>query len=85
MDDPIRAALEARFREACRWSETQAVEDHEPLTGAALDSLAFAKMVVQLEMDLGYDPFLISEKPVYPRTFGELLAFYQTHASSTEP
>ena len=47
------------------------------LLATGLDSLAFAIMVVQLEAVLGYDPFLLMEEPVYPRTYGELVEIYE--------
>ncbi|MFT5405419.1 MAG: hypothetical protein ACI9DF_004268, partial [Verrucomicrobiales bacterium] len=36
--------------------------------GSGLDSLAFARFVVQLEQELGYDPFTLLKEPFYPQT-----------------
>jgi acyl carrier protein len=47
------------------------------LLATGLDSLAFAIMVVRLESALGYDPFILMEEPVYPRTYGELVEIYE--------
>ena len=47
------------------------------LLATGLDSLAFAILVVKLEAELGYDPFLLMEEPVYPRTYGELVEIYE--------
>jgi len=46
------------------------------LLNSGLDSLALATLVIQLEDKLGYDPFIISSEPFYPRTFGEFVDFY---------
>lgn len=56
-----------------------------PLTDATvlletgLDSMGFAMLVTQLEDDLGYDPFVIMEDAVYPRTYGEFVAIYESY------
>lgn len=47
------------------------------LLESGLDSLGFAILIARLEEDLGYDPFTLMDEPVYPQTFGELLAIYQ--------
>ncbi len=76
----IRAEIEAAYREAC---ESRNVEMPESLTEemvlleSGLDSLGFAVLVTDLEFKLGYDPFTLMDEPVYPRTFGELLAIYE--------
>lgn len=46
------------------------------LLESGLDSLGFAMLVASLEERLGYDPFVISEKAVYPVTYGEFIDFY---------
>jgi hypothetical protein len=51
--------------------------DDLPLLRTGLDSLGYAIVVARLEQELGYDPFLLMDEPVYPRTFGELVAIYE--------
>lgn len=46
------------------------------LLESGLDSLGFAVLVTRLEEELGYDPFVLMEEPVYPRTLGDLVAIY---------
>lgn len=49
------------------------------LLESGLDSLGFAIFVSQLEEDLGYDPFTLSDDAYYPQTFGEFVAFYEKY------
>ena len=51
------------------------------LLNSGLDSLGFAVLVTRLEMLLGYDPFTIDPNPVYPRTFGEFVMFYEKYSN----
>ena len=53
------------------------INDDTILLESGLDSLGFGILVAKLEDELGYDPFIIMDKPIYPRTFGELLDIYQ--------
>jgi hypothetical protein len=46
------------------------------LLESGLDSLGFAVLVARLEEELGYDPFVLMEEPVYPRTLGDFVAIY---------
>jgi hypothetical protein len=65
--------------------EESGISLDEPLTGdtvllaTGLDSLAFAVLVVRLEAELGYDPFVLMEQPVYPRTYGEFVGVYERY------
>jgi hypothetical protein len=54
-----------------------AFTDDLPLLQTGLDSLGYAMVVTRLEMALGYDPFVLMDEPVYPRTFGEFVAIYE--------
>lgn len=54
--------------------------DETVLLESGLDSLGFAILVARLEEELGYDPFLLMDEPVYPRTLGEFVAIYQRFA-----
>jgi hypothetical protein len=56
-----------------------------PLLQTGLDSLGYAVVVTRLEQILGYDPFLLLEEPVYPRTFGEFLAIYERFKDRAKP
>lgn len=58
-------------------SPPPAFPDELPLLQTGLDSLGYAVLVTRLELALGYDPFLLLDEPVYPRTFGELVAIYE--------
>ncbi len=51
--------------------------EDQPLLKTGLDSLGYAIVVARLEQALGYDPFVLMDEPVYPRTFGELVAIYE--------
>ena len=54
----------------------QAFDDDLILLESGLDSLGFAILVSKLEGKLGFDPFMESPEPFYPRTLGEFIAFY---------
>lgn len=54
--------------------------DFTVLLDSGLDSLGFAILVARLEEDLGYDPFVMMDEPVYPQTLGEFVAIYQRFA-----
>ncbi len=56
------------------------LEDSTVLLESGLDSLGFAILVARLEEDLGYDPFVLMDTPVYPRTLGEFVAIYERFA-----
>ncbi len=49
------------------------------LLKSGLDSLGFAVMITQLELECGYDPFTLMKEAYYPRTFGELVAVYERY------
>lgn len=59
---------------------SQALHDDTVLLDSGLDSLGFAILVARLEEDLGYDPFVMMDEPVYPQTLGEFIAIYQRFA-----
>ena len=48
-----------------------------PLLDSGLDSIGFATVVALLEERFGYDPFLLSDEPVYPTTLAEFVAVYR--------
>ena len=47
------------------------------LLDCGLDSMSFALLVVELEEQLGFDPFTLSEDAFYPTTFSEFVEFYE--------
>ena len=53
------------------------LSDDLKLFDSGLDSLGFAVLVARLEEELGYDPFVLMEDPVYPTTMGEFVEIYQ--------
>lgn len=56
-----------------------ALTDDLVLLESGLDSLGFAILVVELEEELGFDPFSLSDEAYYPQTLGEFKAFYETN------
>jgi acyl carrier protein len=56
------------------------LDDDTILLESGLDSLGFAILVAQLEEDLGYDPFVLMDVPVYPKTLSEFTLIYQRFA-----
>ncbi len=60
-----------------RGSEVGILTDETILLESGLDSLGFAILVATLEEELGYDPFVLMDEPVYPRTLGEFIEIYQ--------
>jgi acyl carrier protein len=50
--------------------------DDLPLLESGIDSLGFAILVSRLEDVTGRDPFAAASASRYPRTIGELVAFY---------
>ena len=54
--------------------------DDTVLLESGLDSMGFAILVTRLEDELGYDPFVIMDEPVYPKTFGQFVSIYEKFA-----
>jgi len=57
------------------------LEPNSVLLESGLDSLGFAILVSRLEMEFGYDPFLLESEPIYPRTYAEFVGLYEKHAA----
>jgi hypothetical protein len=53
------------------------LDDQTVLLDSGLDSLGFAVVVTRLEEDLGYDPFVLMDEPIYPTTLGDFVELYQ--------
>jgi aryl carrier-like protein len=60
----------------------KALTDDMVLLESGLDSLGFAILVARMEDELGYDPFVIMDEPIYPRTLGEFISIYQRYLPS---
>lgn len=63
-----------------RGTEIGVLVDETVLLESGLDSLGFAILVARLEEELGYDPFVMMDVPVYPRTLSEFVEIYQRFA-----
>lgn len=63
-----------------RGAEVGVLVDETVLLESGLDSLGFAILVAKLEEELGYDPFVKMDVPVYPRTLGDFIEIYQRFA-----
>ena len=59
----------------------EVIDEETILLDSGLDSLAFAILVVELESELGYDPFSLMDTPVYPTTYGEFCIMYKKYES----
>lgn len=53
------------------------LDENTVLLESGLDSLGFAILVADLEISLGFDPFVMMDDPVYPNTLGEFVAVYK--------
>ncbi len=78
--DQLRARIIALFEEMWREDrddEPVTLENDTVLLETGFDSMAFAVLVARLDDELGFDPFTMTEDPVYPQTFAEFLDFYE--------
>lgn len=81
LDQTIRKVF-AEIWESQNQTEAPALTEDVVLLDSGLDSLGFAIFVSQLEEELGYDPFTLSNDAYYPQTYGEFVAFYRKHQPS---
>ncbi len=58
-------------------SLTSELTNDSVLLECGLDSLGFAIVVAELESELGFDPFVIMESPVYPKTLLDFINIYE--------
>jgi acyl carrier protein len=78
--DETREIIIKAFCDVCHEQAVAVPEslgDELVLLQSGLDSLGFAILVAELENRLGYDPFVLMEDPVYPKTMGEFVQMYQ--------
>ena len=80
----IRMFLEV-LREAGVDRAASDLGDDVVLLQSGLDSMGFAILVTRLEETLGYDPFVLMETAVYPKTLGEFIEIYKRFADRAEP
>jgi aryl carrier-like protein len=78
----LRVTITTAIQETAdmRGTEVGALLDETVLLESGLDSLGFAILVARLEEELGYDPFVLMDVPVYPRTLSEFIEIYQRFA-----
>jgi acyl carrier protein len=55
------------------------IDDDLVLLESGLDSIGYAILVVELEQQFGFDPFLLATDPIYPTTLGEFVNIYELH------
>jgi acyl carrier protein len=75
--ETVLRSLTETIEEQAQSTPDKVITDETELLNFMLDSLGFASLVTRLENSLGYDPFTSMEFPIYPRTFGELVALYE--------
>ncbi|WP_260674172.1 phosphopantetheine-binding protein [Comamonas aquatica] len=56
------------------------LNDDTVLLESGIDSLGFAILVAELENVIGYDPFVLMEDPIYPRTLKEFVEIYSLYS-----
>lgn len=79
MHDTIDAAFLRVFETHAEGKDPPELSDDLILLESGLDSLGFAILVVELEEELGFDPFTLSEEAYYPQTMGEFKEFYEAN------
>lgn len=82
LDTTLEADIRRVFGEVWKTENGTEAPDLTPdtvLLETGLDSLGFAIFVAELEDQLGYDPFTLSQDAFYPQTFGEFVEFYAKH------
>ena len=77
----IRKTIEDAFYNILQQTDSEllcdTLKDDTVLLESGLDSLGFAILVATLEDELEYDPFTMSDTPIYPKTFGEFVKMYE--------
>lgn len=80
----LRETIIAALRNVAELTSTTLVDpltDETVLLQSGLDSMGFAILVAQLEENMQFDPFAMTDEPIYPRTLGEFIAFYERMSS----
>ena len=84
MSTPIAQVIESLFHEVLDSMEARLAAPlcaDSVLLQTGMDSLGFAVLIARLEENLGYDPFVLMDEPVYPRTYGQFVGIYERFAS----
>lgn len=79
----IENVIREQFKEVMETmglSMRQQLTDDAVLLETGMDSLGFAVLVARLEQELGYDPFVLFDSPIYPRIFREFVDIYEEFA-----
>jgi acyl carrier protein len=82
MADTLEPEIRRIFKEIWKSEKGEAapeLADDTVLLETGLDSLGFAIFVSQLEDELGFDPFTLSQDAFYPQTFAEFVDFYDKY------
>ena len=72
----IKVFLEVLIQTDCSL-RVSTLQDDTILLESGMDSLGFGILVAQLEDQFGFDPFVLMESAVYPKTFGEFVSIYE--------
>lgn len=78
----IREVIINQFHEVMEMTNASAplkLTDDAVLLETGMDSLGFAILVARLEQELGYDPFVLLDTPVYPKTFKDFSEIYERY------
>lgn len=81
--EKISDVIRAQFHEVVEsmgLSVQKQVTEDVVLLETGMDSLGFAVLVARLEQEFGYDPFVLLDSPVYPKTFQEFVNIYEQFA-----
>lgn len=81
--EKINEVIRAQFQEVMESMGLlvqKQLADDVVLLETGMDSLGFAVLVARLEQEFGYDPFVLLDSPVYPKTFLEFVNIYEQFA-----
>ncbi len=87
-EEEVKQIISRQFRDSLKEQGIEGPNEfaHDfTLLESGLDSMAFAILVTTLESELGYDPFILLDEPVYPRTYGEFEAVYCQFSDHYKP
>ena len=81
--EKINEVIRAQFQEVMESMGLlvqKQLADDVVLLETGMDSLGCAVLVARLEQEFGYDPFVLLDSPVYPKTFLEFVNIYEQFA-----
>jgi acyl carrier protein len=79
LEQQIRQAMKG-VAELSDCALVEPINEQTVLLECGLDSLGYAMLVAQLEEELGFDPFTELAIEIYPSTFAEFVAVYESCA-----